>query len=131
MIRFQTLLEVESASFSWTGDRLRPTLSNICLKIGRSDFIGISGSVGSGKTSLLLSMLGELERTDGMIQMNDNHDGLGVVTQEAWIFQGTIRENILFGAFYNPEWYREVIQEQIKIDLIFWFIIYNCKLLFT
>ena len=76
-------------------------------------------------------MLGELERTDGMIQMNDNHDGIGVVTQEAWIFQGTIRENILFGAFYNPEWYREVIQEQIKIEVIIWFKIYNCKLKFT
>ena len=62
--------------------RLRPTLTNINLKIGRSDFIAITGSVGSGKTSFLLSMLGELDRTDGTIQMNDNHDGIGVVTQD-------------------------------------------------
>jgi len=79
------------------------------MKIGRSDFIGVVGPVGSGKTSLLLSLLGELDRSSGTISMNDNHDGIALVTQDAWIFNGTIRENILFGAFYNPEWYRKVI----------------------
>ena len=104
-----SLIKVENASFSWTTDRLQPMLKNINIKIGQSDFIAIVGPVGSGKTSLLLSLLGELDRSTGTISMNDNHDGIAIVTQDAWIFNGTIRENILFGAFYNPEWYRKVI----------------------
>jgi ABC-type multidrug transport system fused ATPase/permease subunit len=103
--------KVDNASFSHNSDRFQaPILKDLNLKIGRSDFVGIVGGVGAGKSSLLLGMLGELEKTDGIISMNDNHDGIAIVTQDPWIFNGTIRENILFGSFYNPEWYRQVIE---------------------
>ena len=80
------------------------------LKIGYGDFIGIVGPVGAGKSSLLLGLLGELERSDGSIYWDSSHQGISIVTQEPWIFGGTVRENILFGSPYNAEWYRKVVE---------------------
>ena len=48
--------------------------------------------------------------------MNDNHDGLGLVTQEPWIFNGTVRENIIFGSAYSPELYRKIIEATALVD---------------
>ena len=37
------------------------------------------------------------------------HGSLALVTQQAWIFSGTVRENILMGSKFDPLWYEEVI----------------------
>ena len=113
--KIEAAIKIESCNFNHapTGSGLSldsRLLSDINLKIGYADFIGIVGPVGSGKTSLLLGMLGELERPDGTIYWNTPHDGIGYVTQSPWIFGGTVRQNITFGAPYNPEWYRQIIQ---------------------
>ena len=69
----------------------------------------IIGGVGSGKSSFLFGLLGELENNVGTIYWNQPHEGIAIVTQEGWIFGGTVRDNITFGSHYNPEWYRKVI----------------------
>lgn len=64
------------------------------------------GPVGSGKSTLLQCLLGELGPTQGSV----NTSGcLSYASQEAWIFSGTVRENILFGMPYRKEWYEQVI----------------------
>ena len=103
-------IKMENCNFSFNSNESQSRiLTNINLKIGHSDFIGIIGAVGSGKSSFLFGLLGELENNVGTIYWNQPHEGIAVVTQEGWIFGGTVRDNITFGSHYNPEWYRKVI----------------------
>ena len=74
------------------------TLSNINMIIQRGQLVCIVGSVGSGKSSLLASMLGDL-------YIDKTVEGAGVAvkgsvayhSQVPWILNSTVRENILFG----------------------------------
>ncbi|CBY41651.1 unnamed protein product, partial [Oikopleura dioica] len=91
-------------------------VKNINFKVAKGDLVGIAGQVGSGKSSLVQAIAGEIDRTSGSLLMNDNHDGLGLVTQEPWIFNGTVRENIIFGSAYNPELYRKIIEATALVD---------------
>ena len=68
-------------------------------------------------------MLGELEQSGGQIFWNNPHEGIAVVSQDAWIFGGTIRENITFGNHYNTEWYRKGLS-LFKIQIHFLFRIF-------
>jgi ABC-type multidrug transport system fused ATPase/permease subunit len=65
------------------------------------------GSIGSGKSSLLSALLGEMYKlNDGKINVNGS---IAYVAQQAWIQNATIRENILFGRDYNEHFYNKII----------------------
>ncbi|CAG9135256.1 unnamed protein product [Plutella xylostella] len=85
------------------------TLRNINLDIGREDFIGIAGPVGSGKTSLLHAIIGDMIKKGGDIQIPEHLDSFGYVSQSAWLVRGTIRDNILFGKPYDEAKFRAVV----------------------
>ena len=67
----------------------------------------ICGGVGSGKSSLLESILGELLVTDGVVNYSRK---LAYVSDAPWVFPGTIRENILFGLSYNESKYNKIVK---------------------
>ena len=75
-------------------------LQNIDFEARDGELIGVIGSVGSGKTSLLLSLAGESEQTRGKSIKNGS---VAYVEQDPFIIQDTIRENILFGHPYNEK----------------------------
>ncbi|KAJ9585510.1 hypothetical protein L9F63_002711, partial [Diploptera punctata] len=83
------------------------TLRNIQLDVPRGRLIGICGSVGSGKSSLLSAIMGWMVGTDGNLQVMGN---MAVVSQQAWIFNDTVRENILFGLPYEENKYQNVVE---------------------
>lgn len=60
----------------------------------------IVGSVGSGKTSLLQAILGELEIDCGELMINGK---ISFASQEPWLFEATIKQNILFTEKYEEE----------------------------
>ena len=66
----------------------------------------ITGPVSSGKSTLLSVMAGEVSATSGKVTCQGN---LVYVPQIAWVFSGTIRENILFGQPYNEDKYNSVL----------------------
>ncbi|XP_015795703.1 multidrug resistance-associated protein 7 [Tetranychus urticae] len=89
----------------------RFTLGPIDLIVKSGDYVGIAGSVGSGKSSLFSAIIGEMSRASGTFQIND-HDlikGIGYVPQDPWIQNTSIRENILFGSIFDPIKYKSVI----------------------
>lgn len=47
-------------------------LRDFSLEIGREEFVGVAGNVGSGKTSLLLALIGEMQKKEGDIQIPEN-----------------------------------------------------------
>ncbi|XP_069069026.1 ATP-binding cassette sub-family C member 5 isoform X2 [Pleurodeles waltl] len=86
--------------------RLQRTLYNIDLDIEQGKLVGICGSVGSGKTSLIASILGQMTLLEGSIAVNGT---FAYVAQQAWILNATLRENILFGKEYEEERYNGVL----------------------
>ncbi|CAM1312044.1 ABCC4 (predicted) [Pycnogonum litorale] len=70
------------------------TLANINLQMKKNDFLAIIGSVGSGKTSLLLLILKEIPVKTGFIETVGK---IAYVPQEPWVFSDTILNNIIFG----------------------------------
>ena len=67
----------------------------------------ITGPVGSGKSTLLSAIAGEVPDQNGAITFKGT---VVYVPQIAWIFSGTIRENILFGEQYEEDKYNRVIE---------------------
>lgn len=57
-------------------------------------YIGVIGKVGSGKSSFLDALIGELNKVSGEIFVRDPTSGLGFVRQEPWIQKGTVKENV-------------------------------------
>ena len=67
----------------------------------------ITGPVGSGKSTLLSAIAGEVPEKNGHIRWKGT---LVYVPQIAWVFSGTIRENILFGEQYDEAKYNRIIE---------------------
>ena len=60
-------IEVSEATLSWEDSGTKPTLRNLSFKIPQGSLVAIVGSVGSGKSSLLAGILGEMAKTSGSI----------------------------------------------------------------
>ncbi|KAI2800289.1 Multidrug resistance-associated protein 4 [Blomia tropicalis] len=90
-----------------------PILNNISFEAKHGKLTIIIGQVGSGKSSVLLSILNELPRTSGHIAINGT---MIYVSQESWIFNGTVRENILFGREFNVRKYEEALKVSALVD---------------
>ena len=85
-------------------------LAGLNLKLTPGDFVGVMGTVGSGKSSLLQALLGELEPAGGEADLWQPRRGVGYIAQEAWLQAGTVRDNILFGKAYQYAWYNKVVE---------------------
>lgn len=99
-------VEVNDGVFGWD-DEGDAVLNNVNLKIKKGELAAIVGTVGSGKSSLLSSVLGEMHKISGQVRVCGT---TAYVAQTAWIQNGTIQENILFGLPMNTQRYREVIR---------------------
>src|SRR5262249_56159150 len=85
-----------------------PVLNHINLKIPAGTKCGIIGETGSGKSSLVHLILRLFEPPDGtvfidgvdvkQIPLRRLQDDIGFVSQDIFLFSGTVRENILLGA---------------------------------
>ncbi|KAJ0113412.1 hypothetical protein Patl1_01013 [Pistacia atlantica] len=100
-------VEVKDGVFSWDDENGEECLKNINLTVKKGELAAIVGTVGSGKSSLLASILGEMHKVSGKVKVCGT---TAYVAQTSWIQNGTIQENILFGLPMNREKYREVIR---------------------
>ncbi|PSN42283.1 Multidrug resistance-associated protein 4 [Blattella germanica] len=83
------------------------TLKNIDLRVKRGALIAIIGQVGSGKSSLLQAILGELPVSSGVMNISGN---ISYAAQEPWVFASTIRQNIVFGRPFDRARYKRVVK---------------------
>ncbi|XP_037884216.1 multidrug resistance-associated protein 1 isoform X9 [Glossina fuscipes] len=97
-------LIIENGSFSWGDDE--STLKNINIEVKKNTLCAIVGTVGSGKSSILQSFLGEMDKISGIV---NTVGSIAYVPQQAWIQNATFRENILFGKPYDRRRYNRVI----------------------
>ena len=94
----------------------RPALSGVNLKVANGALVGVAGPVGSGKSSLLSAMLGELYASRGSVNVRDGQ--MAYAAQTAWILNMSVRDNILFGAPFEEKRYKDVLRAcQLTTDL--------------
>uniref|UniRef100_A0A3B5AE82 Cystic fibrosis transmembrane conductance regulator n=1 Tax=Stegastes partitus TaxID=144197 RepID=A0A3B5AE82_9TELE len=95
------------AGLFFTNLYVTPVLKNISLYLEKGKMLAVAGSTGSGKSSLLMMILGELVPSEGKIR----HSGrISFSPQTSWIMPGTIRDNILFGLTYDEYRYTSIIK---------------------
>uniref|UniRef100_A0A4W3JDR1 ATP-binding cassette sub-family C member 5 n=1 Tax=Callorhinchus milii TaxID=7868 RepID=A0A4W3JDR1_CALMI len=73
----------------------------------QGSLLGVCGNVGSGKSSLLSAVLGQMYLRDGTVGVTGS---FAYVSQQAWIIHGNVKENILFGKEYDEKKYKRVLE---------------------
>uniref|UniRef100_A0A8C6VHL5 Multidrug resistance-associated protein 4 n=1 Tax=Naja naja TaxID=35670 RepID=A0A8C6VHL5_NAJNA len=95
-------LNVHDLTCTWDKPQLKDT------KFGdRDELLTVIGPVGAGKSSLLSAVLGELSTIRGFMDVQGK---IAYVSQQPWVFSGTVRNNILFGKEYRKEKYEKVLR---------------------
>ncbi|XP_033908710.3 multidrug resistance-associated protein 1-like isoform X2 [Acipenser ruthenus] len=97
---------VENGIFSWSRDGA-PCLKKINVSVARGSLVAVVGHVGSGKSSLLSALLGEMEKKNGRVSLQGS---VAYVPQQAWIQNATLRDNIVFGRERKESWYQRVVE---------------------
>ncbi|KAH9105370.1 hypothetical protein AeMF1_018781 [Aphanomyces euteiches] len=119
------VIEIQDGNFSWhvgpnncqeNDSAATPlTLNNINLSIKPKSLTIIVGAVGSGKSSLISAILGEIHQVSGSRRVAGR---ISYVCQEAWIQHASVKDNILFADEYDQARYDRVISAcQLKPDL--------------
>ncbi|XP_017474879.1 PREDICTED: probable multidrug resistance-associated protein lethal(2)03659 [Rhagoletis zephyria] len=103
-----TGIEIHKLKARWDHSLTEYTLNNIDLKVKPRTLVAVIGPVGSGKSSLIQALLGELPAESGSITI---HGSSSYASQEPWLFTGTVRQNILFGLPMDKNRYRTVVKK--------------------
>ncbi|XP_018648723.1 multidrug resistance-associated protein 4 (mrp/cmoat-related abc transporter [Schistosoma mansoni] len=110
----EQVVELTNVCSKWQDNLKQITLNSINFKACGRELIGIIGSVGSGKSSLLQTILGELPFSSGNIYRLPS---VAYLPQAAWIFPGTIRQNILCNLPFESDRYAFVLKAT-SLDVI-------------
>ncbi|XP_077399671.1 ATP-binding cassette sub-family C member 4-like isoform X2 [Vanacampus margaritifer] len=109
------MIEMTRLTCYWDKFLDSPSLQNISLTVKPHQLLAVIGPVGSGKSSLLSAILGELSQDSGTMAVRGQ---LNYAAQQPWVFPGTIRSNILFGRVLDPHKYARVLKAcALKKDL--------------
>ncbi|GMP42463.1 hypothetical protein CsSME_00012207 [Camellia sinensis var. sinensis] len=100
-------VEINGGKFSWDAESRSPTLDGIQLQVKRGMKVAICGTVGSGKSSLLSCILGEMTKLSGTAKISGTK---AYVPQSPWILSGNVKDNILFGNPYDSANYDRTIK---------------------
>jgi ABC-type multidrug transport system fused ATPase/permease subunit len=126
----QPIIGFKKGTFTWGGKDMKVQaaadafkLMDIDLKFKTGQLNVIVGPTGSGKTSLLMALLGEMTKLKGNVYLPggvsredlrpDPETGLtesvAYCAQQAWLVNGTVKDNIVFAGDWDPKRYEEVI----------------------
>ncbi|KAF2868418.1 ABC transporter type 1, transmembrane domain-containing protein [Massariosphaeria phaeospora] len=126
----QPVIGFEEGTFSWGGTDMKDKASADAFKLMDLDFkfkVGdlnvIVGPTGSGKTSLLMALLGEMTKLKGTVYLPggcsrellkpDSETGftesVAYCAQQAWLVNGTVKDNIVFASPWDATRYKDVI----------------------
>ncbi|XP_076628337.1 multidrug-Resistance like Protein 1 isoform X1 [Colletes latitarsis] len=100
-------LLIENGTFTWDMENVeKPTLKNINIQIEQGQLVAVVGTVGSGKSSLIAAFLGEMDRISGRVNTKGS---IAYVSQQAWIQNASLQDNVLFGKPLHKSSYNRII----------------------
>ncbi|KAM9843269.1 multidrug resistance-associated protein 1 [Aulostomus maculatus] len=107
-------ISITDGVFSWSRAE-SPTLKRLNVCIPEGFLVAVVGHVGSGKSSLLSALLGEMDKLEGTVAVKGS---VAYVPQQAWIQNASLKENILFGQELSESWYQRVVDAcALQVDL--------------
>ncbi|KAK5646548.1 hypothetical protein RI129_005012 [Pyrocoelia pectoralis] len=81
-------------------------INNITINL-RSGLNIITGPTGSGKSTLIKLIVGDLSKTSGSVEVDGN---ISYASQEPWLFPGSVKQNIIFNTQLDEDRYKEVVR---------------------
>ena len=103
-------IKLENITFAYY--QRQPVIKNLSLEIPAGKTIAIVGSTGSGKSTIVKLLLRFYEVQQGRITLDgrdirdiflaDLRNAIGLVSQDVFLFHGTVRDNIAYGNAYEP-----------------------------
>ncbi|XP_042906948.1 multidrug resistance-associated protein 1 isoform X2 [Parasteatoda tepidariorum] len=106
-------VQIQSGEFSWDisnpddASKNKSILLDINMNVQKKSLVAVVGQVGSGKSSLLSAILGEMERIHGKVVVNGS---IAYVSQQPWIQNSTLQNNVLFSKPLSKRIFEEVIE---------------------
>lgn len=102
------IVRVTNGVFKWGEQESDPvSLAGVNFSVGKGQLVMVIGTVGSGKSTFVNAVLGEITQVSGTRYLNGR---VGYVPQQAWIVNDTVRNNITFGKPYDAEKYARVLE---------------------
>ncbi|KJR80768.1 uncharacterized protein SPSK_04818 [Sporothrix schenckii 1099-18] len=106
-------VSIRNGNFSWNRHEDKNVLTDINFSADKGSLTCVIGRVGAGKSSLLQSILGDLYKVNGEVQVAGT---VAYVAQQSWIMNATVKENIVFGYRFDAEFYDQTVRACALID---------------
>ena len=106
-------VRVRDATFTWNKAEERRALHDINFSARKGELSCIVGRVGAGKSSLLQAMLGDLWKIKGEVVLRGT---TAYVPQSSWIMNASVKENIVFGHRWDPQFYDRTVKACALLD---------------
>lgn len=102
----EAMIQVQDGCFAWTKSA-HAELQDLTFQVESGSLTAIVGTVGSGKSSILQAILGEMKRTGGQVLVKGQ---VAYASQEAWIQNLTLKDNVLFDNAFDQRQYKQVLK---------------------
>ncbi|PLB55396.1 putative ABC transporter [Aspergillus steynii IBT 23096] len=107
---------IQDANFGWKADKF--VLHNINTRIPASSLTMVIGPVGSGKSTFCKALLGEIPFSEGSVVTSTSFRHIGFCEQTAFLWNGTVKENIVGFSPFDRQRYDQVIEAtSLRFDL--------------
>ncbi|KAJ1718957.1 hypothetical protein LPJ61_006416, partial [Coemansia biformis] len=101
----QGAVDLDKCVFSWGEGKF--ALQPVSVVIAQGSFVGVVGKVGSGKSSFLSALCGDMPLAEGSGVVRGR---IAYVSQNPWIMNATFHDNVLFGNEYDEQRYLQTLE---------------------
>jgi ABC-type multidrug transport system fused ATPase/permease subunit len=125
-VSFKNSLELQNASFYY--DKKHSILDNVNLTIKKGEKIAFIGPSGSGKSTISDILMGLHNLKDGMLKVDgieinktnlkDFRSKIGYIPQQVYLFDGSIKDNVVFGEDYDESKLIDVLKQSQIYDFL-------------
>ncbi|TEY70433.1 hypothetical protein BOTCAL_0103g00160 [Botryotinia calthae] len=107
---------IQNGKFGWEEDSF--VLRDVNVRVPKSSLTIVVGPIGSGKSTLCKALLGEIPFNEGNVSLSTRFPHVGFCEQAAFLYNGTVRDNIIGFSPFDRERYAEVINAvSLSFDL--------------